>query len=62
MLAFAGVWQVWEQGGHRFVTCAIETCGANTQMAQLPHRMPVIVRQADWPLWLGEAGHGAANL
>ncbi|TVP98816.1 MAG: SOS response-associated peptidase [Roseinatronobacter sp.] len=62
MLAFAGVWQVWEKDGLRLVTCAIVTCAANTEMTQIHHRMPVIVRQADWPLWLGEAGHGAAQL
>ncbi|MEL6648519.1 MAG: SOS response-associated peptidase family protein, partial [Pseudomonadota bacterium] len=26
------------------------------------NRMPVILRQEDWALWLGEAGHGAATL
>lgn len=62
LLAFAGIWQVWEQGDHRLVTCAIVTCAANSQMAKLHHRMPVILSQADWPLWLGEAGHGAATL
>jgi len=31
-------------------------------MARIHHRMPVIVAQDDWPLWLGEAGHGAATL
>ena len=61
-LAFAGIWQVWEQGARRLVTCAIVTCAANSQMAKLHHRMPVILSQADWPLWLGEAGHGAATL
>ena len=61
-LAFAGIWQVWEQGDQRLVTCAIVTCAANTQMAQIHHRMPVILSQDDWPLWLGEAGQGAATL
>ena len=62
MLAFAGIWQVWEHDDRRHVTCAIVTCAANTQMAQIHHRMPVIVAQDDWPLWLGELGHGAARL
>ncbi|MCC5963845.1 MAG: SOS response-associated peptidase [Rhodobacteraceae bacterium] len=62
MLAFAGVWQVWERDATRHVTCAIVTCTANDTMAQIHHRMPVILPPEDWPLWLGEAGHGAARL
>jgi putative SOS response-associated peptidase YedK len=31
-------------------------------MAGLHHREPVILEADDWPLWLGEAGHGAAVL
>ena len=31
-------------------------------MAQLHPRMPVILEPQDWPLWLGETGHGAARL
>ena len=31
-------------------------------MAALHDRVPVIVETGDWPLWLGEAGHGAARL
>ncbi|TVP70854.1 MAG: SOS response-associated peptidase [Rhodobacteraceae bacterium] len=62
MLAFAGIWQDWIQGDQRHVTCAIVTCAANDAMAQIHHRMPVIVAPEDWSLWLGEAGHGAAGL
>ena len=31
-------------------------------MAPVHDRLPVIVEEPDWPLWLGEAGHGAAVL
>lgn len=61
-LAFAGIWQDWGQGADRVTSCAIVTCAANPAMARIHHRMPVIVAQDDWPLWLGEAGHGAATL
>lgn len=62
-MAFAGVWQVWEQPGHdRLVTCAIVTTAATGAMARLHDRVPVVLEPADWPLWLGEAGHGAAAL
>lgn len=62
VMAFAGVWQVWERDGLRHVTCAIVTCAANAQLRPLHERMPVILPAKDWPLWLGEAGHGAAKL
>jgi len=62
LLAFAGVYQEWGQGEDRLTTCAIVTCAANAPMQRLHHRMPVILAQDDWPLWLGEAGHGAAPL
>lgn len=61
-LVFAGVWQVWEKGDTSVVTCAIVTCAANHTMSQIHHRMPVILTEETWPLWLGEAGHGAATL
>jgi len=63
-LVIAGVWQDWADpsGAQGVRSCALVTCGANAAMAQLHHRMPVILEPQDWPLWLGEAGHGAAPL
>lgn len=61
-LAFAGLWQDWERDGEGFTTCAVVTTGAAGAMRDIHTRMPVILEPADWPLWLGEAGHGAAVL
>jgi len=61
-LVFAGVWQDWERDGRAHRSCAIVTCAANATMAQIHHRMPVVLGPADFALWLGEAGHGAARL
>lgn len=61
-IAFAGVWQEWGRGEEAARTCAIVTTGANAQMKAIHHRMPVIVEERDWALWLGEAGKGAATL
>ena len=60
-IAFAGVWQTWGREDP-VETCAIVTTEANAAMSAIHHRMPLILDPADWPLWLGEAGHGAATL
>ncbi|NNE52735.1 MAG: SOS response-associated peptidase [Sulfitobacter sp.] len=62
-LAFAAIWQDWRDAeGHRNPTCAVVTCAANKAMAAIHDRMPVVLEQKDWPLWLGEEGKGAASL
>lgn len=60
-LAFAGLWQTWGKE-EPIRTCAIVTTAANAAMSSIHHRMPVVLAQADWPLWLGETGKGAATL
>lgn len=59
-MTFAGVWQVWERGESPIASCAIVTTSANRTLSGIHHRMPVILDAQDWPLWLGEAGKGAA--
>lgn len=61
-MVFGGLWQGWERDGQRLVTCAIVTTPANATLAPIHDRMPLIIEPTDWPLWLGEAGHGAARL
>lgn len=62
-LAFAAVWQSWKDAeGQVMPTCAVVTCAANRTMQAIHHRMPVVLEEEDWPLWLGEAGKGAAPL
>jgi putative SOS response-associated peptidase YedK len=62
-LAFAGIWQDWtDPEGQRVSTCAVITTAANPAMQAVHHRMPVIIEEADVPLWLGEKGKGAAPL
>ena len=57
-MAFAAIWQRWGD----IDCCAMVTTEAGPGMAGVHHREPVILEPADWPLWLGEAGHGAAVL
>lgn len=61
-MAMAGIWQDWPNGPGPLATCAIVTCAANAAMAPIHDRLPVILDPTAWPLWLGEAGHGAAPL
>ena len=61
-LVFAGIWQAWDKEDQPLVTCAIVTTAANETMSTIHHRMPVILEENDWSLWLGEKGKGAAAL
>lgn len=61
-LVMAGIWQDWAREGETLTTCAIVTTEAEGRMAEIHNRIPVIVEQADWGLWLGEDGKGAARL
>jgi putative SOS response-associated peptidase YedK len=57
-LALGGVYSPWQDR----MTCAVVTLAAGPNMAGIHDREPLILEAADWPLWLGEAGHGAALL
>ncbi len=61
-LVLAGLWQTWARGDARLTACATLTTAAGPCTAPIHDREPVLVAPADWPLWLGEAGHGAARL
>ncbi len=64
-LVMAGIWQDWapkDEDAASMGTCAIVTTAANAEMARIHDRLPLILEPEDWPLWLGEAGHGAARL
>ncbi|MDK3019516.1 SOS response-associated peptidase [Pseudodonghicola flavimaris] len=60
-MALGGIWQDWGRDDPQ-PTCAIVTTAANPVLAPIHHRMPLLLEPEDWPLWLGEAGHGAARL
>lgn len=54
-MAFAGLWEGyrWPDGVTTSRTFTIITTNANSTVAELHDRMPVIVEQKDWPTWLG---------
>ena len=61
-IAFAGIWQSWQNGETSLKTCAIVTTGSNTAISAIHHRMPVLLEPDQIALWLGEKGKGAATL
>ena len=59
----AGIWEGWRgEGGEVIRSFAIITTDANHLMAHVHSRMPVIVEEADWPVWLGETEGDPASL
>ena len=57
-MAFGALYSHWGD----IDTVATVTVDGGPNMAGIHDREPVILEPADWPLWLGEAGHGAATL
>jgi putative SOS response-associated peptidase YedK len=53
-IAIAVIWEDW-QGDDGATPCFIQvTVPANALIAKITDRMPAILRQEDWPVWLGE--------
>jgi putative SOS response-associated peptidase YedK len=56
-MAFAGLWEESTLIGKRpFRSGTIMTCEANKLIAEFGGRMPVILGEENWPVWLGEQG------
>ena len=55
-LAMAGVWDAWRGvDGELVRSCAVVTTTANSLMAPIHDRMPVLVGAPDWERWLDPA-------
>lgn len=53
LLVMAGLWESWRApDGGILESCTIITTTPNSFMAELHHRMPVILQQSDWGIWL----------
>ena len=50
--AFAGIWDEWRQEGVTIPTCAIITTRPNELLRSVHDRMPVILHEEDYELWL----------
>lgn len=54
--AMAAVWDQWmDSQGNELDSCAIVTTEANETLKPIHHRMPVILDEKDWALWLDPA-------
>jgi putative SOS response-associated peptidase YedK len=61
--AFAGLWEAWNSpDGSLLLTCAIITTAPNSLMAAIHDRMPVILSEQAFPLWLDGGEHSPAEL
>jgi len=52
--AFAGIWDRWRNGETSIKSCAIITTDANELLTPVHDRMPVILREESYELWLNE--------
>ena len=54
VLAFAGLWEAWREpaSGTLLETCTILTTTAHPSIAEIHHRMPVILPRETYDLWL----------
>ncbi len=59
LFAFAGLWENWRDRATAEApwirTCTIVTGEPNALVAPIHDRMPVILPESAWPLWLGES-------
>lgn len=56
VLAFAGLWSVWDGPGGPVLTCSIVTTAALGELAAVHARMPLILPPDRWAAWLAGGG------
>jgi putative SOS response-associated peptidase YedK len=61
-LAFAGLWESFENDGEQVETCAILTTAANELVSQVHNRMPVILAPGNFDQWLDPANQDVQDL
>jgi putative SOS response-associated peptidase YedK len=60
--AFAGLWERWERGETAVESCTIIVTEANELTRPIHDRMPVILPEADYELWLSADARQAEHL
>ena len=54
LFSFAGIWSSWHGPSNTIDSCAIITTQANPYLAEIHHRMPVIIEPDNYDVWLHE--------
>ncbi len=62
VLAFAGIWSVWESAGRSLLSFSVLTTPAVGELAEVHDRMPLLMPRQRWAAWLGPGGEPAALL
>lgn len=62
VFAFAGLWDYWETADGAMESCTIITTEPNALMAEIHHRMPVILPPQTIEEWLNPSDQGSARL
>jgi len=68
--AFAGLWEAWgdpntaDADGRplQLLSCTIITCEPNEKIAEIHHRMPVMLPPSAWDTWLDRHNHDTESL
>jgi putative SOS response-associated peptidase YedK len=62
-MAFAGIWETWQQDGAEPIeTCCIITTAGNELMQPIHDRMPVILNPDSWEQWLSTTERNVDSL
>jgi putative SOS response-associated peptidase YedK len=62
-LAIAGLWEALRRPEGQIVrTYCIITVAAAGAVAAIHDRMPLVINEPDWPVWLGEISGDVASL
>ncbi|MGC4894163.1 SOS response-associated peptidase [Micromonospora sp. DT31] len=62
VLAFAGIWSVWESAGRSRLTFSVLTTAAVGELAEVHDRMPLLLAAEHWAAWLSPTDEPAALL
>lgn len=62
VFAFAGLWELWETSDGAMESCTIITTEANSLMAEIHNRMPVILAPEHFDEWLDPSNRDTARV